>query len=195
MTKTTKQPVGKTGKPNAAGTNARNVGGRPTRYMPEFCEEAQKICLLMGATDKDLSEHFGVSRDTIIEWKKRYPDFSDSIKAGKAGADMEVANALYKSAVGFTRKVQKVVSTADGVETVEFEQYFPPNFVAAFIWLKNRNPERWRDKIEVQQTGLSMAERAELDDFYNRAMQEARERDKTALARRGEFQVLDGGKE
>lgn len=176
------------------GTGSRKKTGRPPLYKPEYCEEARKLCLLMGATDKDLAGHFGVSRDTIIEWKKRYPDFSDSIKAGKAGADMEVANAMYKSAVGFTEKVKKVVSTADGVEVIEFEQYFPPSFVAAFIWLKNRQPGHWRDKIEVHQTGLSMAERAELDDFYNKAMREAMERDRSVLGARGKLTVLQGGK-
>ena len=34
-----------------------------------------------------------------------------------------------------------------------YEEHFPPDTAAAFIWLKNRQPHRWRDKKEVHETG------------------------------------------
>ena len=36
---------------------------------------------------------------------------------------------------------------------VPYVEHFPPDTAAAFIWLKNRQPHRWRDKKEVHETG------------------------------------------
>ena len=36
---------------------------------------------------------------------------------------------------------------------VPYTEHFPPDTAAAFIWLKNRQPDRWRDKKEVHETG------------------------------------------
>ena len=44
-----------------------NPDGRPTAYKPDFCEQARKYCLL-GATNEELGELFGVTRRTIDNW-------------------------------------------------------------------------------------------------------------------------------
>ena len=48
--------------------------GRKSEYRIEYADQALKLCLL-GATDKELSEFFSVSEQTLNKWKKDYPEF------------------------------------------------------------------------------------------------------------------------
>ena len=76
------------------------AGGRPTDYLPEYCTQVKKLCLL-GATDKEIADFFEVTETTINNWKIDHPEFFESIKAGKITADSEVAGSLFKRAMGF----------------------------------------------------------------------------------------------
>ncbi|TRB81349.1 helix-turn-helix domain-containing protein, partial [Mannheimia haemolytica] len=74
--------------------------GQPTKYKPEYVTQVEKLCLL-GATDKDIADFFEVAESTINNWKIEYPEFLESIKKGKLLADANVANSLYKRALGY----------------------------------------------------------------------------------------------
>jgi hypothetical protein len=136
-----------------------NPSGRPTKYRLQYNEQARKLCLL-GATDKELADFFEVNEDTINEWKKVHSEFSESIKKGKNQADAEVADRLYQRALGFEHDSEdiKVVSnggnSGSSVERVPIKKIYPPDPVAAIFWLKNRQPDKWRDKKEVAHEGI-----------------------------------------
>lgn len=135
--------------------------GAPTKYEPQFAEEARQLCLLTGATNVDLAKHFGVSQTTIKTWYKEKPEFLAAVKAGKLGADMKVAEGLYKRATGFehhevTREGDAPFDQATGgydkkllKVTKVVTKYIPPDAGAALNWLKNRQPEHWRDKVHI----------------------------------------------
>lgn len=78
-----------------------------------------------GLTDEQISQNMGISSDTLIQWKKRFPEISESLKRGKEVVDYIVENALFKSAI-------------EG------------NVTAQIFWLKNRKPKKWRDKPESE---------------------------------------------
>lgn len=65
--------------------------GRPTRYQDDYVQQGYQPCML-GATDRQLAEAFSVSEQTINRWKKKHPDFLESINKGKAYADALVAH-------------------------------------------------------------------------------------------------------
>lgn len=135
-----------------------NKGGRPTEYRPEYNEQARKLCLL-GATDAQLADFFGVSETTINNWKLAHPEFLESLKAGKEKADALVAHALYHRAIGYKHDAVKILTVADGnnsgshVEEVPYVERYPPDPTAAIFWLKNRRPDLWRDKQDHEHTG------------------------------------------
>ena len=54
-----------------------------------------------GLSDEQIAKNVGVSRSTLNEWKKKYPDISDTLKKEKEVADFEVENALFRRATGF----------------------------------------------------------------------------------------------
>jgi hypothetical protein len=121
------------------------MAGRPTKYESKFCKQAEQLCLL-GATDKNLSDFFEVSEDTINTWKKKYPQFSVSIRRGKILPDAKVAQALYKRAIGYSHKSVKIFNADGKPLIVPYTEKFPPDVTAALKWLYNRQPELWRDK-------------------------------------------------
>jgi len=125
--------------------------GRPTDYKPEYDELAYNYCLL-GAIDDELASFFGVSKQTINTWKKKYPSFLDSLKKGKAQADAKVARSLFERACGYSHPADKIFNDNGEPLIVPTIKHYPPDTAAGFIWLKNRQPEKWRDKQEEQGT-------------------------------------------
>jgi len=135
---------------------------RPTKYNKEYNMQAYKLALL-GATDVELADFFEVNQDTIYEWKKTHPKFSESIKDGKIKADYCVAHKLYDKAIGpewieeQAFKVKRESYNAEGkketfeeVIVVPVTRRAPPDTPAISLWLRNRNPERWKDKVDVE---------------------------------------------
>jgi len=99
-----------------------------------------------------LANFFEVVESTINLWKLRHTEFSESIKRGKEEADANVASSLYKKAIGFKHKDVKVFLHDGKPVIVPLEKHYPPDSIAAIFWLKNRQPELWRDKKEIDIT-------------------------------------------
>ena len=130
----------------------KDNGGRPTAYRKEYAEQAYKYCLL-GATDSQLADFFEVAESTINNWKKSYPEFLESVMRGKVIADANVAEAFYKRATGFQKEDgEKVFQYQGEIIRAQIREYFPPDTGAALNWLKNRQPDKWRDKQNVDLT-------------------------------------------
>ena len=124
--------------------------GRPTKYKKEYDELAYNYCLL-GATDADLARFFSVSESTINLWKLEHSSFSESLKDGKYNADANVAKALYHRALGYVHTEEKVFNNNGDIVTYNTLKHYPPDTGAAMAWLKNRQPDKWRDKQEIVQ--------------------------------------------
>lgn len=101
----------------------------------------------------------GVGYTTFKEYLNRFPSIRAALKRGKAPVDYEVENALYKRATGYTVKLKKPIKvkttkrvtgkgevTEERIEYADEEQYIPPDTTAQIFWLKNRRPDKWRDK-------------------------------------------------
>lgn len=121
--------------------------GRPSGFKKEFAEQARKLCLL-GATDVEVANFFEVSTQTIDNWKVKHPEFFGALKAGKKEADDRVVRSLYQRAVGYSHPETKFFQNAGEVITAETMKHYPPDTTACIFWLKNRDKENWRDKVE-----------------------------------------------
>ena len=126
------------------------MSGRKTSFKQEYIQLAENYALL-GATDAEIAEFFSVSEQTLNSWKKKFPQFLESLKKGKAVADSNVASKLYNRAIGYDCKATKIVTYEGKVtDQVEYVEHYPPDTTAAIFWLKNRQPGKWRDKKEVE---------------------------------------------
>jgi hypothetical protein len=138
--------------------------GRNSLYREDYADQAFKLCLL-GATDEELADFFGISVATIYNWKNEHPAFLEATIAGKIKADAEVAHSLYRSATGHEFTAEKVVkvkdeSGAEKFEAVRYKRFVPGDPAAAFKWLTNRRRQDWADTQKVD-LGLT-AELAEI---------------------------------
>lgn len=126
------------------------MSGRKTSFKQEYIQLAENYALL-GATDAEIAEFFSVSEQTLNSWKKKFPQFLESLKKGKAVADSNVASKLHNRAIGYDCKATKIVTYEGKVtDQVEYVEHYPPDTTAAIFWLKNRQPGKWRDKKEVE---------------------------------------------
>ncbi len=98
-------------------------------------------------TKNELAKKLGVAPKTLSLWESKYPEIEEALRQGREITDVRVENAILKKALGFeTTEVKKVVK-ADGAEEITtVVKSVPPDVSAASVWLKNRCPERWRDK-------------------------------------------------
>ena len=102
-----------------------------------------------GLTNDQIAHNIGIARGTLYEWQKTYPDFKDALKRGKAVVDRMVESALLKNALGFHYREEMVTNSG---EVVEVSKYQNPHTTSQIFWLKNRKPEAWRDRQEIDQT-------------------------------------------
>lgn len=123
---------------------------RPSAYKEEFEEQAYKLALL-GATDKQIADFFGVTEQTLNNWKTSKEGFFESLKRGKLEADAKVGEALYQRALGYTHPEDKIFQYEGAPVVVPTTKHYPPDVTAMIFWLKNRLPDQWREKQEIKQ--------------------------------------------
>ena len=74
-----------------------------------------------GLTDEQIANNMKISVATLYVYKNKHQEILETLKKNKEIVDYEVENALYKNAIN-------------------------GNVTAQIIWLKNRKPDKWRDK-------------------------------------------------
>lgn len=113
-----------------------------------------------GLSNEQIAHNIGINKDTLYEWQKRFSDFSDALKKGKEVVDREVENALLKRAMGYEydEVTQEPVEDKDTGEvqmrvTKRVTKQIAPDVTAQIFWLKNRKPDEFRDKRDVELSG------------------------------------------
>jgi hypothetical protein len=129
--------------------------GRPTLYKPEYVEQVYKLCLL-GATDMEIADFFNVTEQTVNNWKESFPDFFESMKKGKLEADAVIAQKLFHRAAGYEHPEDQIFQFQGQPVIVPTTKHYPPDTTAAIFWLKNRQPDKWRDRQEIE-TNINVA--------------------------------------
>lgn len=103
-----------------------------------------------GLTDEQLAGKMGINPATLYDWKNKYPKISESLKKGKEVVDIQVENALLKRALGYDYQEQRIEkSDKDGTKIIQTIRHVPADTTAQIFWLKNRRPDKWRDKPEI----------------------------------------------
>lgn len=113
-----------------------------------------------GLTDEQIAKNLGIAVSTLNDYKNKYSEFSESLKRGKEVIDIEVENALLKRALGYKyNEVTKelIVDKETGEEELKVTKVVTkevvPDTTAQIFWLKNRKPEEWRDKKDIEHSG------------------------------------------
>lgn len=103
-----------------------------------------------GLTDEQIAGNIGINTSTLYDWKNKFPKISEALKKGKEVVDIQVENALLKRALGYDFQETRVEkSDKDGTKIIQILKHIPADTTAQIFWLKNRRPDKWRDKPEM----------------------------------------------
>jgi hypothetical protein len=112
---------------------AENVGGAPTKYQKDFHPQNFIELSNKGKCLAQIARAWNVHRDTIYEWAKKHPKFSDAIKKGK-----ELCEAWYMD----TGQAAML-----GAVTIEGKPIRMNN--GMFVWM-TKNLFKWTNNIAIQ---------------------------------------------
>lgn len=117
-----------------------------------------------GLTEEQIASNCGVTRLSLYNWRKKYPEIQNALRKGKEVIDLQVENALLKAAMGYDYVEEYVDS--NGVKRAN-KKHMPPNVLALIFWLKNRKPEQWRDRRDdnvIDVTPVVIKDDVKVDD-------------------------------
>lgn len=106
-----------------------------------------------GLTDEQIANNIGISVSCLNNWKNKYVEILESLKRGKEVVDRQVENALLKRALGYeyTETTREYIPELNEMKTTKkVTKQVAPDTTAQIFWLKNRKPDKWRDKQEYE---------------------------------------------
>ena len=115
-----------------------------------------------GLTDEQIAKNMGIRRSTLADWKSKYPDISDTLKKGKEIVDVQVENALLKRALGYDYTEESIERGPQGTKVKQTVKHVVADTTAQIFWLKNRRPDKWRDKVEPNTDDCALKRAIEL---------------------------------
>jgi transposase-like protein len=125
---------------------------RRSKYDPDITPEIAEQYARDGLINEEIASKLGISTTTFYNWQKKYVEFSEALKKGKQVVDAKVEKALLKRALGYDYDEIKVTVNESGQKKVEkTKKQVKPDTTAQIFWLKNRLPDKWRDKHEIDQ--------------------------------------------
>jgi hypothetical protein len=132
---------------------ATKTVGRKSLYDPAMNPQVKEWSK-QGLIDTEIAKLLGIGKSTFYEWQNKHPEFSDALKEGKQIADMEVEQELWGKCHGQMIIERKEKVLRDGtIVTVQEERFVPASDTAIIFWLKNRKPEMWREKQQIEHSG------------------------------------------
>jgi hypothetical protein len=127
--------------------------GRPPKYKAEYARRAEAMCKI-GATDVELAAEFGVTTWTIWHWQAKHKPFSKALRVAKSAFDDRVERSMAQRAVGYSHHATKILQYEGQPIIVEYIEHLPPDVGAGKLWLTNRRPDKWRDKVDIDHSGI-----------------------------------------
>jgi len=113
-----------------------------------------------GMIDKQIAKKLGICLASFYKYQIKHIEFMEALKRGKAPVDAEVENSLLKRTLGFEYE-ETTVEYSPGPKGGKAKpnsikkttKMVIPDVTACIFWLKNRKPQRWRDRHDFNVTG------------------------------------------
>lgn len=155
----------------------KQVGAR-TKYRADFPERAEALAKKK-LLDSGIAKSLGISLSTYYLYQEKHPEFMEAIKRGKAPVDQDVEDAFIRRALGYD--VEEVTTEQEfvgglgeagdldaknrrmvQVKIRKTKKHIAPDVVAGIFFLKNRRPDKWRDKREAE---ITLTPKMSLDEL------------------------------
>ena len=129
------------------------MGHNSTRkkYDPGTTPQRAEQYAKDGYLDKQIAEILGVSVYTFSHWSKKYPQLGQALKRGREVANIELKQAMLKTASGYDVEETETTVILDknqqpkGYRKTKRKRHIPPNTTMQIFLAKNRMPDEFRD--------------------------------------------------
>ncbi len=135
-------------KPTKQASKAKRKAGQPSKINKIDLSQVTRLAELH-LTDKEIAKALNISVATLTNYKRDYPQFLASLKKGKAVTDKKVVLSLFKRAMGYSHPDVHISNFQGEVTVTPIIKHYPPDPTSMIFWLKNRDPENWRDRKEI----------------------------------------------
>ena len=119
-----------------------------------------RLWVAKGATCKEVADKLSITRESLNQYKRKYPDLYNALKAPQGEIDDEVEASLLKRCQGYNyEEVPRWQTIGPGGQIIWLEKrtmkHLPPDPSSIQFWLRNRRPSEWNKPVaqETQETG------------------------------------------
>jgi len=123
----------------------KNREGRPTKYEPRFCDMLIEH-MAKGYSFESFASISDTCKDTLYEWVKTHPEFSDARK-----------KALDKNRYWWeSQAIENILNKEETTKDKDGNFNTVKTSINAPIWIfnmKNRFKDEWRDRQETELSG------------------------------------------
>jgi hypothetical protein len=169
----TRPPKKETSKKTAKSEADKATAGRKSLWLSHDMPSKLELVegwVRDGKIEEEIYKSLKVSKDTFYKWKREQGEFAEVLKRGREVSDYCVERSLFKRATGYSyvEETRETVRARDArgdfimytddlgnmryltelVVTKAVTKHVVPDTAAAFIWLKNRKPQAWKDRQE-----------------------------------------------
>lgn len=129
--------------------------GAPSKYQTHVKSRFSEITewLEIGASEKEIYNSLGISKDSWIDYKKKYTELSDLIKNSRKNPVIQIKKAMLKRAIGFQYEEKKV--TTQRIELDEGGTMIPAKVIKTEITTKTALPDPGAGLILLQHWDLN----------------------------------------
>ncbi|MGL4735703.1 MAG: hypothetical protein ACRCWB_11620 [Enterovibrio sp.] len=144
--------------------------------------------------EQKIAETLGIGLKAFEFLQYQHQALRDALIEAGAMADGMVAQALFERACGSKIEDQCVNVVGDQVVITAYEKSYPPDTASIKFWLKNRQPELWKEKVEtVDRPMVAVMDTDAMATSFQKALDLAEERRKELASRADRLGlVLDG---
>ncbi len=130
----------------------KRKAGQPEKLVEIDLDYVERLSA-SGMTMPQVAAALGVSQATIYNKMAKSQEFLEAIKRGKKVSDGKVVESLYSRAIGYSHPDTHISSYEGEITVTPIIKHYPPDTGAAFIWLKNRKSEDWKDRHDIHHSG------------------------------------------
>ena len=109
--------------------------------------------LVNGISEREIARRLNIAHSTFQAYKLQFPDFSNRLKKGRELADIKIENALFRAAIGYeTEEIRTEFSDSSRTKSkkvTKITRKVPGDVIAQIFWLKNRRPDKWHDRRDI----------------------------------------------
>ena len=108
-----------------------------------------RLAAQTGKINEEIAKELGICKKTLQTWKNRYREVDEALARGKEDPNKLIEKDAFDCAHGYYYEEEKAQFYGGRWHKTTVRKYKPKDPTAVIWWQKNRDPEHWRDKHEI----------------------------------------------